>query len=551
MDGDLPFIFERNNYYTGKLLTTDDFQLEQNYFIDKKRFVNSLVYCGGIISGLRVIQTSNNKVSISPGAAIDYAGREIIVDKTETRELKPEPENDKGCAYLCVEFTEEFKADAHTLWELGANDKPYNRIRETYCFSWEYNVEGGELELRDRITGDNLFWNRQTIYSDDDVLITQSVPKYVQAQRPFEIKVDIFRRNEALNTSKEISFSYSLKSENIKTGKGEEINISFNSKLCMPANEYNLFIPVIANSEMQPEEVIKLPDEIDVNGQKASPVNNVSWTIERRETDIKNVVRDAYLSKDMGETLNDYGSIKLYLAKVHYEVKDNACNITDIKNVPFGQYLDGWRLNGIVQGMFPSQMARGERITAKILEKYINDLKDELKKEFETENRRLKEKIYVLTERSRIENGNYNMIPESELNVSRYWNIEIDRKENKTYLIRGDKNNNEYQQFNFDLQSSGAYKITLGNLNDNGMRVTVDVKWTLDEKARMQLLDYKSTITEESLWYAVRLEDGLYIFVNKKSNKAMTYDGAVTQYVTQQSYTYENSKYQKFILKRV
>ena len=35
--------FERNRYYPGKMLTTADFQAEQDYMINKNRFMNSLM----------------------------------------------------------------------------------------------------------------------------------------------------------------------------------------------------------------------------------------------------------------------------------------------------------------------------------------------------------------------------------------------------------------------------------------------------------------------------------------------------------------------------
>ena len=40
--------FERNRYYSGKMLTSADFQAEQTYFNNKRRFINNLMYGAGV-----------------------------------------------------------------------------------------------------------------------------------------------------------------------------------------------------------------------------------------------------------------------------------------------------------------------------------------------------------------------------------------------------------------------------------------------------------------------------------------------------------------------
>ena len=74
--------FERNRYYPGKMLTSADFQAEQNYHINKVRFLNGLMYGSGIVCGLGVFSLDDQSVLIESGAAIDGHGREIIVDSS-------------------------------------------------------------------------------------------------------------------------------------------------------------------------------------------------------------------------------------------------------------------------------------------------------------------------------------------------------------------------------------------------------------------------------------------------------------------------------------
>jgi hypothetical protein len=72
--------FERNRYYPGKMLTTADFQAEQDYYINKSRFMNSLMYGAGIVCGLGVFSLDDLSFMVESGVAIDGMGREIVVE---------------------------------------------------------------------------------------------------------------------------------------------------------------------------------------------------------------------------------------------------------------------------------------------------------------------------------------------------------------------------------------------------------------------------------------------------------------------------------------
>ncbi|HYB76585.1 MAG TPA: hypothetical protein VEE85_00160 [Candidatus Bathyarchaeia archaeon] len=70
----------RNRYFYGKLLDVFHFEMEQNYFNDKRRLLNRLISGYGVVCGLNVTLGSDGQsVVVSPGVAIDKCGREIIV----------------------------------------------------------------------------------------------------------------------------------------------------------------------------------------------------------------------------------------------------------------------------------------------------------------------------------------------------------------------------------------------------------------------------------------------------------------------------------------
>ena len=77
--------FERPRYFAGKLLTADDFALEQRYQIEKRRLLNRMFHGPGIVHGLAVTAREKGLVTVAPGFALDPLGREINV--CEPREL--------------------------------------------------------------------------------------------------------------------------------------------------------------------------------------------------------------------------------------------------------------------------------------------------------------------------------------------------------------------------------------------------------------------------------------------------------------------------------
>jgi hypothetical protein len=71
---------KRVNFFSGQLLTAEDFQTEQNYHREKNRRHNRLLHGYGVVSGLAVSLNEENgewNVIVKPGYALDPAGNEI------------------------------------------------------------------------------------------------------------------------------------------------------------------------------------------------------------------------------------------------------------------------------------------------------------------------------------------------------------------------------------------------------------------------------------------------------------------------------------------
>ena len=81
------YSFERNNYFYGKLLTSRDFEDEQNYMNNKRRLINRVLHGAGIVYGLDVVAVDESSVVIQSGLALASSRREFVVPRTPLAQL--------------------------------------------------------------------------------------------------------------------------------------------------------------------------------------------------------------------------------------------------------------------------------------------------------------------------------------------------------------------------------------------------------------------------------------------------------------------------------
>jgi hypothetical protein len=96
--------FKRNKYFSGKLLTEQDFQDEQDYLIKKLRLHNRLLHGYGVVTGLEVAISDDppGHVRVEAGYAIDKAGNDMLLSEAQH---VPFPERGKK-ACLVIEYAE-------------------------------------------------------------------------------------------------------------------------------------------------------------------------------------------------------------------------------------------------------------------------------------------------------------------------------------------------------------------------------------------------------------------------------------------------------------
>ncbi|MCR5033552.1 MAG: hypothetical protein K6A92_11920 [Lachnospiraceae bacterium] len=178
--------FERNRYYPGKMLTTADFQAEQDYYINKSRFMNSLMYGAGIVCGLSVVSLDDLSILVESGVAIDGTGREIVVDSSVVRKLSAIEgfsELKGNTATLCVRFKEE---PVHTVYSVGHKDSDkdyeYNRISEGYeFFLTEKKGRVRDYEIQTE------FLLKETLFKSENYVVEIMIPAIVSKGRNVRI----------------------------------------------------------------------------------------------------------------------------------------------------------------------------------------------------------------------------------------------------------------------------------------------------------------------------------------------------------------------------
>jgi hypothetical protein len=96
--------FKRNKYFTGKLMSAEDFQDEQDYHIEKRRLHNRLLHGYGVVTGLELSMSDDppGMVRVGAGYAIDRLGNDVLLREVQTAKL---PDRGKK-AYVVIEYAE-------------------------------------------------------------------------------------------------------------------------------------------------------------------------------------------------------------------------------------------------------------------------------------------------------------------------------------------------------------------------------------------------------------------------------------------------------------
>jgi hypothetical protein len=161
----------RNQYFEGKRLTADSFQVEQSYLLERRRLLNRAIHGWGVVYGyaLKSVAAKNGstddksgRLEIGPGLALDECGREllqtrptllgvedvILLDGKGARierppdgsfepraTQKPAPQPTEACWLLSAHYAERSEGPIRVNDPCSCERHEWDRVCETVYFS--------------------------------------------------------------------------------------------------------------------------------------------------------------------------------------------------------------------------------------------------------------------------------------------------------------------------------------------------------------------------------------------------------------------------------
>ena len=190
MNNDKLLPFSRNRYYKGKMLTSLDFESEQRYINDKRRFLNTMVTGSGIVCGLNVVSLDDQSLLIESGMALDDTGREIVVENSIVKKLSTiegfeDLTTNDIC--LCIRYKE---TPTQPVYAINRQDseKEYenNRIEEGY----ELFVRDTQ-SLEEDYEPETEFFTGGTLFENKDYEVQLRIPAYICAGQYVKLEIQV------------------------------------------------------------------------------------------------------------------------------------------------------------------------------------------------------------------------------------------------------------------------------------------------------------------------------------------------------------------------
>lgn len=330
------YSFERNNYFYGKLLTVRDFFDEQKYFNDKRRINNFLTNGAGVVSGLNVVQIDDKTISIEAGMALDYQGREIVVEESITKKLNVingfENLSAANTIYLCLAYDEEKTEAVHKIGKDGDElQSEFSRVTEGY-----------RLYLTDEVDERRLMWMeslktaRQVIFDYDGVRITQSMPAFVRKHQTFDVSVTI----EKLHADRQVEVDYIIQSDFLKSRDGQSYVRVYAAGDNAEKTTLHFQMTAEANGNVDAYIMMNRSDSrITIDDTAVQLADDIKMNFSITEKSPKEAVIEKYLCQHFDDVIKRNMEEAIYIAKFNVVHSKNEYSILSYEYLPFKQIV--------------------------------------------------------------------------------------------------------------------------------------------------------------------------------------------------------------------
>jgi len=371
------FPFERNRYFYGKLLSVDDFDTEQRYVNDKRRMINRFIHGCGVVCGMNVIAVDDSTVSIEKGFALDFCGREIVLDTPVTKKLAMldgfdnynDQERSGSHLYLCVEYEETEKEPVHSITNStfnGTDGAQHNKYAEGY-----HLYLSTEEPQNDVLSEERFYESSKVVYSGNRIRVRQVLPRYAGSNAPFQMKVIV----ENLGQTKPFSFKYKLGLTCVQGADGDNggkapdtVDIVFDESQYEKAGSYTLTIPLKATAVRDIDGQVGVEEgsfSLTIGGRKAEAAAKSSQTVRIIEGDITQAIIQNYYQTAMEDIAKNSYQQGIYLARIAVIKAGTSYVIDEVEPMPFKQYI----LSNPLASVITSLLLKEEEGRGRIIQK--------------------------------------------------------------------------------------------------------------------------------------------------------------------------------------
>lgn len=333
------FPFERNRYYAGKLLTSADFEAEQLYMNNKRRFLNRIMFGSGIACGLSVVNLDDLSILVESGVAIDAAGREIVVDSTIVKKLSAVEGFDAlqtDMAGLYIRYKEDAVHDVY-CGDIGADGKEYesNRIDESYGLYLKDADEGifageddGELILK------------ENFINNADYEVSVSMPYTVAKGQAVKIMLCARKKSDE---KKDLHFSAKLQLPAFTDASGKhELEIGLNSVQLTQGQaitkDYWLFCE---DTQARETDILCAKEDIQIRigGYAVEPGNGLHFKVVISEQSVYDIVAGEVGKASLDADMRSKSDDGVCIAALQLLRTDVSCLISAIREEGAKRYI--------------------------------------------------------------------------------------------------------------------------------------------------------------------------------------------------------------------
>lgn len=339
MKNNVLFPFERNRYYVGKLLTSADFEAEQLYMNNKRRFLNCVMYGSGVVCGLNVVNLDDLSILLESGVAIDGAGREIVVDSTVVKRLSSLDgfENiteDKVRLYIRYK-----ESEVHDVYsgDIGNSGKEYesNRIDEGYEL---YLKNAGKLEKETAVERELIL--KETILDNADYTVYITIPYAISKGQHVKLVVNICKNSDE---NRDLCLKAKLQLPIFRNLQGKheleidvcETALTKNQCIC---KEYWITTDC---SDVRETNILgrKEDMQISVGGYEIEPANSIDFTVRLSDQAPSDLAASEVGKINLESNRKEYDQDGVCIAELQILKTETSCLIGNIKEEGIKRYI--------------------------------------------------------------------------------------------------------------------------------------------------------------------------------------------------------------------